>query len=141
MALGAIPEPRSGELLIWNGLSFTKQDRLLIHKEENARIESGTQGRFKLQIDCNPCIVGNMSLSNVAIEYRIIVRYASEVPESELDNLVRTSDRIRTPERLLNSIYSDLQGFPGLLIEVYEDHRDAPIASLITAPVFRRTGT
>jgi hypothetical protein len=82
-----------------------------------------------------------MSLSNVAIEYRIIVRYASEVPESELDNLVQTLDRIRMPERLLKSIYSDLQGFPGLLIEVYEDHRDAPITSAITAPVFRRTGT
>jgi hypothetical protein len=82
-----------------------------------------------------------MSLSNVAIEYRIIVRYASEVPESELDNLVQTLDRIRMPDRLLNSIYSDLQGFPGLLIEVYEDHRDAPTASAITTPVFRRTGS
>ena len=82
-----------------------------------------------------------MSLGNVAIEYRIIVRYASDVPESELDNLVHTMDSHRMSERLLDAIYVELQRFPGLLVEIYEDHTEAPVISVMTTPVFRRTGT
>jgi hypothetical protein len=97
---------------------------------------------FKFQIKCNSCNwIRTMSLSNVAIEYRIIVRYSPDVQESELDGLVHTMDRLRMPERLLDAIYSDLQRFPGLLIEIYEDHRDSPAASAITTPILRRTGT
>jgi hypothetical protein len=84
---------------------------------------------------------GTMSLANVAIEYRIIVRYASDVPESELDNLANTMDRDRMPDRLLDTLYAVIQRFPGLLIEIYEDHSEAPVASAITPPVLRRTGS
>jgi hypothetical protein len=69
-----------------------------------------------------------MSLPNVAIEYRIIVRYSPDVPENELDNLVHTMDRLRMPERLLDALCVELHRFPGLLVEIYEDHRDNPAA-------------
>jgi hypothetical protein len=82
-----------------------------------------------------------MSLANVAIEYRIIVRYASDVPDSELDQLVHTMDSNNMSERLLDAIYDVLQRFPGLLVEIYEDHSDAPVISVMTNPVQRRTGT
>jgi hypothetical protein len=82
-----------------------------------------------------------MSLANVAIEYRIIVRYASDVPETELDNLVHTMDSHGMSERLLDAIYAELQRFPGLLVEIYEDHSAAPVLSVMTAPLYRRTGT
>jgi hypothetical protein len=82
-----------------------------------------------------------MNLSNVAIEYRIIVRYASDVPDSELDRLVHTMDSHKMSDRLLDAVYVVLQRFPGLLVEIYEDHSDAPVISVMTNPIQRRTGT
>jgi hypothetical protein len=82
-----------------------------------------------------------MSLANVAIEYRIIVRYASDVPDSELDDLVHTMDRQRMSTRLIDTVYPVLQQFPGLLVEIYEDHSEAPVISVITNSDLRRTGT
>ena len=82
-----------------------------------------------------------MNLSNVAIEYRIIVRYASDVPDNELDRLVHTMDSNKMSDRLLDAVYVVLQRFPGLLVEIYEDHSDAPVISVMTNPIQRRTGT
>jgi hypothetical protein len=82
-----------------------------------------------------------MNLANVAIEYRITVRYASYVPESELDELVHSINRHGVSDRLLDSVYSVLKRFPGLLVEIYEDHSDAPVNSVLTTSAFRRSGT
>jgi hypothetical protein len=82
-----------------------------------------------------------MRFINVALEYRIIVRYAPDVPESELDELVRTIERNRMPKRLLHVTYGVLQRFPGLVVEVYEDQSEAPALSAITKVGIRRTGT
>jgi hypothetical protein len=81
-----------------------------------------------------------MRIINVAASYQVVIRYATDVPDTELEALIEALNKQHAPQRLRDAVFRLIHGFPGVAIEIYEDDCTAPTTSAATTPL-RRTGT